>query len=124
MGVKTAITTGEQSVTTTGAITGSLDTSALTGDYTVFLRVRGMTASTMNIQIALEDTANASAFSEALQPWVASFNGISTTEGIVKSVRSYDLPAARFGATNTKFRFNVQAVNGSPTCKVDGWLEQ
>jgi hypothetical protein len=124
MGVKTAITTGERSVTTTGALTGSLDTSALTGDYTVFLRVRGMTLSTQNIQIALEDTASASAFTEATQPWVASFNGISTKEGAVKSVRSYDIPACRFGATNTALRFNTQTVNGSPTALVDGWLEQ
>jgi hypothetical protein len=120
---KRAITTGEQSVTTTGAITGSLDTSALTGDYTVSLRVRGMTASTQNVQIALEDTANASAFSDSTQPWVASFTGASTTEGAVMSVRSYQIPSARFGATNTKFRFNVQAVNGSPTLLVQGWLE-
>ncbi len=119
-----AITTGERTVTTTGALTGSLDTSALTGDYTIKLRCRGLTASTQNLQIALEDTASATPFNDATQPWVASFAGAQPTEGVTLSVRSYQIPACRFGAANTALRFNAQAVNGSPSAKVEGWLEQ
>jgi hypothetical protein len=118
-----AISTGEQSVTTTGAITGSLDTSALTGAYTVKIRVRGLT-SAQNIQIALEDTANASAFSDALQPWSVTFAGVAEPEGATQSVRDYQIPACRFGATNTKLRVNAQVVTGSPTALVQAWLEQ
>jgi hypothetical protein len=123
MATISAITTGEQSVTTTGAITGSLDTSALSGAFTVKLRVRGLT-SAQNIQIALEDTANASAFSDALQPWSVTTAGVAVVEGATHSVRSYEIPACRFGATNTKLRFNAQVVTGSPTALVQGWLEQ
>jgi hypothetical protein len=124
MSTISSISTGEQSVTSTGAITGSLNTASLTGDYTVKLRVRGLTLATQNVMVALEDTANASAFSDALQCWVASVAGATPTEGVTLSVRSYQLPAARFGATNTKLRFNCLAINGSPTALIEGWLEQ
>ncbi len=118
-----AITTGERSVTTTGALTGSLDTSALSGDYTVKIRVRGLTAGTQNLQIALEDTASATPFNDATQPWVASVAGATPTEGVTLSVRSYQIPAARYGAANTAFRVNCQAINGSPTALVEAWAE-
>jgi hypothetical protein len=118
-----AITTGEQSVTTTGAITGSLDTSGLTGDYTVKIRVRGLT-SAQNIQIVLEDTANVTPYSDALQPFSATFAGVAQPEGETLSVRSYQIPACRFGATHTALRVNAQVVTGSPTALVQAWLEQ
>jgi hypothetical protein len=118
-----AITTGEQSVTSTGAITGVLNTAALTGAFTVKLRVRGLT-SAQNIQIVLEDTANVTPFSDALQPWSVTVAGVNEPEGATHSVRSFEIPACRFGATNTELRFNAQVVTGSPTALVQGWLEQ
>jgi hypothetical protein len=123
MSTISAITTGEQSVTSTGAITGSLNTAALTGGFTVKIRVRGLT-SAQNIQIALEDTANVTPFSDALQPWSVTFAGVAEAEGATQSVRSYQIPACRFGATNTALRLNAQVVTGSPTALVQAWLEQ
>lgn len=118
----TDITTGEQgSITTTGAITGSLDTSAKTGKYAVKLRM-SLTAGVA--AVALEDTANASAFSDAVQIAVFHIKGASSTEGIVNSKQDYEIPATRFGAANTKLRFNVLSISGGGTLKAYGWLEQ
>jgi hypothetical protein len=124
MAVLKDITTGAQSVTATGAITGSLDTSALSGDYTVKIEVSGLSAG-KSAQIALEDTANVTPFSDVLQPYVFSFVGGMDRDGVALSVRSYQIPQARFGATNTKLRFNTQAISSTPgSVKVHGWLEQ
>ena len=123
MATISAITTGQQSVTTTGAITGVLNTSALTGAFTVKIRVAGLT-SAQNIQIALEDTANATPFSDALQPWCVTFAGVAEPEGATQSVRSYQIPACRFGVANSELRLNAQVVTGSPTALVQGWIEQ
>lgn len=119
----TNITTGEQSVSATGAVTGSLDTSALTGDYTVKLRVWGLT-SAQSAMIAIEDTANASAFSDAKQVAVAHVVGVAAVEGVTFEWKTKDIPVTRFGATNTKLRANVLGISGSPTFNVFAWLEQ
>ena len=119
--MNTDITTGEQSVTTTGAIPGSLDTSALIAAYTVRARFKldkGVAV------VALEDTANASAFSDAVRVAVFHVHGPTPTEGDIRSIREYQIPATRFGATNTKLRFNVLAIAGGGTLTAWGWLEQ
>lgn len=122
----TDITTGEQTVTATGAITGSLDTSALTGGYTVKLRVRGL-ASGKKIMIALEDTANSSAFSDAIPVAVFHFSGTGLSPAQPDDNRdraSYDIPSTLFGAANNKLRFNTLRVDSAVSCSVYGWLEQ
>lgn len=124
MATITDITTGEQTVSATGAITGSLDTSALTGDYTVKVMVRGLSAGKKCL-IVLEDTANASAFSDALQVAAFHFVGGAPTDGNFHERKSYDIPMTRFGATNTKLRLNCLAIDSTPgTVKAHGWLEQ
>jgi hypothetical protein len=116
------ITTGEQgSITTTGAITGSLDTSGLSGKYAVKLRFK-ITAGVA--VIALEDTANASAFSDAIQVGVVHIKGASPNEGTEHNWQDYEIPGTRFGATNTKLRFNVLSISGGGTLTAFGWLEQ
>ncbi len=118
------ITTGEQSVSATGAVTGSLDTSALSGAYTIKVRVRGL-ATGKKILIAVEDTANATPFSDKVQVAVAHFVGVIPTDGNYREWTSYDIPSTRFGATNTALRLNVLAIDGSAgTVNVQGWLEQ
>lgn len=123
MATISAITTGEQSVSSTGAITGSLATAALSGAYTVKIRVRGLT-SAQNIQIVLEDTADATPYGDVTQPFSFTFAGVAEPEGATASVRSYQIPAARFGVTNSAFRVNAQLLTGSPTVLVSAWLEQ
>ena len=116
----TDITTGEQSVTTTGAITGSLDTSALSGKYGVKVRFKLDAGVAI---VALEDTANASAFSDAIP--IAVFHVRPTLSvGSIASIQDYEIPATRFGASNTKLRFSALKIAGGGTLKTWAWLEQ
>jgi hypothetical protein len=119
--MQTDITTGTQTVTTTGAITGSLDTSALIAAYTVKAKLKLDKGVAI---VALEDTANASAFSDAVQVAIFNIHGPTPAEGDVRSVREYQIPGTRFGAANTKLRFNVLAIAGGGTLTTWGWLEQ
>ena len=120
--VMSDITTGERTgITTTGALTGSLDTSALTGKYAVKLRMK-LTAGVA--VVALEDTANASAFSEPIQVAVFHIKGAGPAEGTEHSRQDYEIPGTRFGASNTKLRFNLLSISGGGTLVAYGWLEQ
>jgi len=115
------ITTGVQSDTTTGAITGSLDTSALTGKYAVKLRL-GLTAGVAIV--ALEDTADATPYGDAVQVAVFHVKGATPAEGNLHSVQDYEIPGTRFGASDTALRFNVLSITGGGTLTTFGWLEQ
>lgn len=118
-----AITTGEQSVTTTGAITGTLDTSAYTKDFwSAKLRITSFPAG-QTATIVLEDTANVTPFSDAKTVAVAHITGPATAEAPIDFVwKKFDIPNARFGATNTKLRYNVTQISGG-TLKAIGFLE-
>jgi hypothetical protein len=118
---RTNITTGEQTVTATGAITGTLDTSGLSGNYYIALRVRGLVGG--SIQIVLEDTTNATPFATLSQPWSYTFTTSSSIDGVEAGVNSYLIPLASFGVANSKFRFNTQKITAS-TCFVLGELVQ
>jgi hypothetical protein len=119
--MKTDITTGVQTVTTTGALTGSLDTSALTGKYAAKLNFSLTDGVAV---VALEDTANATPFSDAIQVAVFQIKYATPAEGITLSKQDYEIPGTRFGATNTKLRFNVLEIAGGGTLTAHGWLEQ
>lgn len=120
----TAITTGVQSPTTTGAVTGTLDTSALSGDYTVKLNIQSLAAG-KKIVVALEDTASGTPFNDAVQVKTWHFIGaLSGATDVVVSVKNYEIPSTRFGATNTKLRFNILSFDSGAAPKVVGWLEQ
>jgi hypothetical protein len=123
MAIPNPISTGEQSVTATGAITGVLDTSTLSGDFTVYARVRGLTGS-QSIRIDMEDTANSSAFSDATQVYTFEFVGAPTPDGETKSVRAYHLKSARVGGTNNKLRGNVQEITNGATALVTLWVDE
>lgn len=119
--VMSNITTGEQSVSATGAVTGTLDTSALSGKYAVKVRL-GLTAGVA--LVALEDTASATPFNDAIQVAVFHIKGASPNEGTLHNRQDYEIPATRFGAANTKLRLNVLSISGGGTLKAFGWLEQ
>ena len=118
MAVPKLITTGEVAVTTTGAISGTLVTSGLTaGVGSMKIRINGLLQG-QTCRIVVEDTANATPFSDALQVWeVESTFSHSTVELI-------DLPDMRFGVANSALRLNCQAITAGATAKVTGWIEQ
>lgn len=121
----TDITTGEQAVTVAGAITGQLNTSALTGFRTIKLVVRGLAAGKRAL-FAIQDTVtmNATPFSDALAVAVAHFVGTQPTEGNAKEWATYDIPLTRFGVANSGLQLYCQAIDGSPgTVLAHAWLE-
>jgi hypothetical protein len=123
MPARTDITTGEQAVTTAGAVTGSLDTSALPAFNTVKVMVRGLSA-TKRALFAIEDTANASAFSDAIQVATFHFVGGGTVDGDSRERQSYDIPLTRFGVANSKLRLNCLAIDATPgTVLAHAWIE-
>jgi hypothetical protein len=69
-------------------------------------------------EVALEDTANASAFSDALRVAVFSIKGIAPAEGVTFSNRI--TKCRRFGAPNAKLRFNVVSIAGGGTLTAHG----
>jgi hypothetical protein len=118
------ITTGIQSPTTTGAVTGSLDTSALTGDFEICLDVLAIAAG-KHARVAIEDTASATAFSDATTVQVWDFYGATAPPAQVsQSVRSYLVTATRFGVANAKLRANVQLLDSGANLQLHAWLRQ
>ena len=116
------ITTGEQTVTATGAVTGTLDTSTRTGDYTIKVRVRDLTAGS-KLMLGIEDTANVTPFSDAQAIAIFHFNGTGSEADQDKEVRSYDVSSTLIGGTNNKLRVNVYRISASTTCFIDAWVE-
>lgn len=132
------ITTAVQTVTAAGVVTGTLNTSAMSGDYTVFLNVSGLTEGA-TAAIAIEDTASSSAFSDAQQQAVFTVTGfIEGQAAVTLSFRKFEVgtgqveadltmgtSAPRFGAANTQLRAHVLALTGSsPSLSLHAWLEQ
>jgi hypothetical protein len=118
------ITNGLQAVSAAGAVSGTLDTSSFSGPYTIKVRVPELGAGKRAL-IAIEDTASATAFSDARPVAVFHVVGpIVPSAEQVFSVQSYEVPFTRYGATNTKLRANVLAVDSSPGLKVHAWLER
>lgn len=115
------ITTGLQTDTSTGAITGSLDISGVTGDFTVKLRIAALTAA-KSVTIALQDTVDA--YSASRTQWVKQFTGlIAEGADLVVSISKRELPHFRAGTASAECRFNILVIDGSASVDTHGWLE-
>lgn len=122
MATITDITTGVQTVTAAGAVTGTLDISGLSGDFTVKIRVTALSAGKTAV-IALEDSVDE--FTNAVQQAVVQVSGEVKPEAEkVFSFKKADLPALRLGTTSAECRINVLSVTATPGLKVHAWLEQ
>jgi hypothetical protein len=123
-----AITTGAQTVTATGAVTptAGLDISGVTGDCTVHVRVQALSSAsgTAKLALVLEDSVNA--FTASLP--VAELQAQATIDTKAEQhfiFRKYQLPTCRFGTGSAVLRANVYTLGGTtPTCTIDAWLEQ
>jgi len=106
------ITTGIQTVTAAGPVTGTLGTSGLPNLSTIYLDVTGLSAGTCRISI--EDSATGT-FSDALPVKVWHFEGGSNLEGITVSSNSDEIPNIRKGATGNALRVNVLSIASGAT---------
>lgn len=122
MATITDITTGLQTVSAAGAVTGSLDISGLSGDYTVKVRVAELSAG-KTVVIGVEDTVNA--FTAAVPQAVVQCVG-KVEQGFDKvySFRKADIPALRLGTASAAMRINVYSATSTPGLKLHAWLEQ
>jgi hypothetical protein len=118
------ITTGEQAVTSSGAVTGTLDTSGIaeTSDFTLKIRIRGLAAGD-TANFSFQDTQNSSEFSDAIDVATVNIAGQGTApEGVTYSFRKYQVPTMRTGATHCQLRVNCLSISGG-TATVLAWLE-
>jgi hypothetical protein len=90
------ITSGVQTVTATGPIAGTLNTSSLPNLSTLYLDVTGLSSGTCRISI--EDSATGT-FTDALPVKVWHFEGGTNPGGIAVSAASEEIPNIRKGAT-------------------------
>jgi hypothetical protein len=121
-----SITNGLQTVTSTGAVPGTLDTSAMLGPFTAKLTVAGLTAGSIAI-IGLEDTASETPFSDAIAQAIWQVTGpVSSSAQIDTSlVSEYQIPGCRSGDENSKLRLYVYKLTGSdPSLTVGAEVQQ
>jgi hypothetical protein len=117
------ITTGVQAVSAVGAVTGTIDVSALTGDFTVRGTITGL-GTGQKAMIAIEDTAGSTPFSDALAVAVFHVEGALDPAGTSFSKRLYEIPLTLHGATNNKLRVNVYRITGGATFSIHAWLDE
>ena len=122
----TPITTGAQAVSATGAVAGTADVSALTGEFCVLLLVTLITATAATI--AIEDSA-AGDFSDAVARHSWTIAGPSQTSQ-AHHMMSYDTataggpntpPAWRFGSANNAWRLKVTSISGG-SVTINGFI--
>jgi len=122
----TDITTGIQTVTSSGAVPGVLATANLSGPFCIKLQVVGL-ATTYVLpplaRIVIQDTASASQFSDAQPVMVVDVPGPVNVD-VTYGVRDDQVPATRIGDTNSALRVYVYFVSVDTTLQVHAWLEQ
>jgi hypothetical protein len=128
MATCTDITTGVQTVTTTGAVvpTAGLSISGVSGDATLVLEVTNLSSAsgTPSARIQFEDSTNGFTASNALWIWDAP-GGTAYQYSIRVSKRKYELPNNVFGVSSSVIRTNVTVLAGTtPSLSLHAWLEQ
>ncbi len=114
------ITTGIQTVTAIGPVTGTLATAGLPNLSTIYLDVTGLSSGTCRISI--EDSANG-AFTDALPVKVWHFAPGSEPAGINVSAALDEIPNIRKGATGNALRVNVLSLAGGATLSLAGSVD-
>jgi len=123
------ITTGAQTITAAGPVTGTLSTLALTAIPTLKLDILGLTPGS-TARIAIEDTAVSPAFNDAQQavifdiegPVGAGQTGHTPGPDLNLSVTPDLIPSLRYGAANCALRANVQRFTGaSPSLTIHAY---
>ncbi len=117
------ISTGVQTLATTGAVTATAgaDVAAITGDWTIKVRVTSLTAA-KKVLIGLEDSVNA--FTASIVKITCNPVGaISSAVERVYSFRKYQFPSVRCGTGSAVLRANILAIDGSTTVSLHSWIE-
>ena len=113
------ITTGLQTVTAAGPVTGTLSTAALS-IATLFLDVSGLTSG--SCRISIEDSATGT-FADALPVKVWHFVAGEPADGITVSAALDEIPNIRKGATGNALRVNVLSLSSGATLNLSGTVD-
>lgn len=130
----TALTTGLQTVTATGAITptAGVDISGMTGDATICIEVVSLTAA-KTARIQIEDSVTG--FTASIPVGVVDVigqigqGGVTYTAGAYNpttakyTIRKYQLANNRFGTASAVLRLNVTALDASSSLSINAWIE-
>jgi hypothetical protein len=106
-----------------GAVSQAFDISSWTADWTIRVRVESLTAA-KNVLISVQDSADGFV-SDIKTLAVYNVTGSTGASGpyVEFSVRSYQLPSARFGVTNGRLRLAVQSISGSASASLSMFLQ-
>jgi len=116
------VTAVQALVTKTAAFNGaSLDISAITGDWTLKLRVGKLTAA-KKARFVFVDSVDA--FTNKIPVFVASVKGETALgNDRIFSVQKKDCPSARFGTGSAVLRLELAEIDGSSSVDYEAWLE-
>jgi hypothetical protein len=115
-GLTTGIT-GTGTYSSGGSVSMAYDISGCTGDFTVTVRIVGLTAA-KKVQIIIQDSTDGFASDIRTQFVVDALGEVDPGSPVNSSVRSYQIPNARFGHVGATLRLYVQSLDagGSTTC--------
>lgn len=122
-GLATGVT-GTGSYTSGGVVTAAYDISGVTGDWTLRLRFDALTAAKKTIVLVQQSSDGFVSDVQTLlvvNPLGALGQGNGNTAEY--SVRSYQLPSAKFGTSNERIRVKVDQIDSSTTALIDLFLE-
>ena len=114
------ITSGMQTVSAAGPVTGTLSTATLTTLSTIYLDVTGLRSGTCRISI--EDSATGT-FGDALPVKVWHFAAGEPIDGITVSAKLEEIPNIRAGAAGNALRVNVLSLASGATLSVTGTVD-
>lgn len=113
--------TGTGSYTSGGTVSAAFDVSSITGDWSIRLRLEGLTAG-KKVLLALQDSVDGFATSTVLG--VINVTGTGTQPFQEYVWRSYQLPSARVGVSNGRLRLTVQSIDSATTATTSWFFEQ
>ncbi len=114
------ITTGTQTVTAIGPVTGTFSTAGLPNLATIYLDVTVLSAGTCRVSI--EDSATGT-FTDALPVKVWHFAPGSNAGGVNVSASLDEIPNMRKGATGNALRVNVLSLSAGATLSLSGTVD-
>lgn len=124
-GLSTGVT-GTGTYTSGGKVSIAKDVSGLSGDFTARIGFNGLTPA-KNASVCLQDSADGFV-NDIVSLWCVNLQGGSSSGFNVPPIwytkRFYEIPSARLGVTNARFRLYVQSLDSGATVTTSLFIEQ
>ena len=108
--------TGTGAYSSGGVMSQATDISGFTGDWTIDLRIEGLTAGKRAL-ISVQDSTDGFVSDIKTLAVYNVIGAIANNQGqlLEHTFRAYELPSARFGTANGRLRLYVQSIDSSAT---------